>query len=246
MSRKTRVSSTTNNGGKLTALLLVASSIVIGAVIILIMSVLTRPSIDTLPESRDIFTLYDTYSMTVVVVFDEEPPIVQFMDPDGYMVDMVNIRYRPGSNFIQFFLPNAIPGVWRMAYDPLTNTEISTPYSVYMKHIFIRNFAIQVEQGEIGYMYVSFEVSADEPGEFNYELYAVFTAYDNSIADEILLVQGHGMLNENLVLGADTQEFQYMGGFMLRLTVYVQHGQAAIRDSAWLDLRLKQWDNGNF
>jgi len=246
MSGKTQSTNTANNGGKLTALLLVVSSLVIGAVIILIMYVLTRPAINALPENRDIFTLYDTYSMTVVVVFDEEPPLVQFIAPDGYMVDMESIRYRPGSNFIQFFLPNAIPGAWRMAYDPLTNTEISTPYSVYMEHIFIRNFETPSEQGEDGDFYVSFEVSADEPGEFNYELYAIFTAPDNSIADEILLARGYGMLNENLVFGVNALELQYMGGFMLRLTVYVQHRQAAIRDSAWLDLRLKQWDNGNF
>ena len=46
------------------------------------------------------------------------------------------------------------------------------------------------------------------------------------------------MLNERLSLDADADKIQDMGGFMLRLTAYVQHGQAAIRDTAWLDLRL--------
>lgn len=52
-------------------------------------------------------------------------------------------------------------------------------------------------------------------------------------------------LNEmNLTLDAvalaiSSGEIQVMGGFMLRLTVSVQHGQASIRDSAWLDFRIR-------
>ena len=48
------------------------------------------------------------------------------------------------------------------------------------------------------------------------------------------------MLNQTLNLGVDIQGVLdlEMGGFMLRLVAYVQHGQAAVRDSAWLDLRL--------
>ena len=200
----------------------------------------------SLPNSRDIFTLYDTYNMTVVVVFDEESPTVQFIAPDGGPVDMENIRYRTGGNFVQYFLPNAMPGNWQMSYDPLSNTEISTHYSVYMEHIFIKSFVAGVpETLMIGNEYAdgfniptSFEVSADQTCEFNYEIHAVFTAPDNSITDEVLLVKGYGMLNEELVLGVDVESIRDMGGFMLRLTAYVQHGQASIRDTAWLDLRL--------
>ena len=193
-----------------------------------------------LPETRDIFTLQDTYNMTVVVVFDAEQPVVQFVAPDGRLVDMDSIRYREGSNFTQFFLPNAIPGVWQMNYDPLTNTEITTPYSVYMEHIFIRDFEAQMVRNQYGQIPVSFAVSADEAGEFRYYLYAVFTAPDNSIEKEVLLSFGYGMMNELLNLGVCVEDVLAldMGGFMLRLAVYSQYGQAAIRDSAWLDLRL--------
>jgi hypothetical protein len=192
----------------------------------------------SLPETREIFTLHDTYNMTVVVVFDKEPPIVQFITPDGIHINMEDIRYRTGSNFVQYFLPNSTPGTWRMDYDPLTNTEITTPYSVYMGHIFIRDFDAQFTRDEHGNIPVSFNVSADEPGEFSYELYAVFTYPDNSIAEEIFMARGYGMLNETLGIGIDTAEIRERGGFMLRLSVYVRNGQASISDSAWLDLRL--------
>jgi len=230
-------------GKRPNALFIIVSTIGFG-MIILFAFLISNTSSHALPESRDIFTLYDTYSMTVVVVFDEEPPIVQFIAPDGNMADMESIRYRSGSNFVQYFLPNAMPGVWRMAYDPLTNTEISVPYSVYMKHIFIRYFDVSTEHDTDEDILVSFEVSADDVGVFNYVLYAVFTAPDNSIADEIMLVQGYGAFNENHVFDVCTTELYDMGGFMLRLTAYVQYGQAAIRDTAWLDMRLKHSDYG--
>ena len=125
-----------------------------------------------------------------------------------------------------------------MVYDPLSNTEISTPYSVYMAHIFIKDFEASMAMNEAGAIPVSFLVSADDPGEFRFELYAVFTASDNSIADEILLVSECGPLNELIELFVYIDELQDMGGFMMRLTAYKQHGQAAIRDTAWFDLRL--------
>ena len=240
---KTQLASKATNSakrGKYLAILIAA----ISATVIclgLLMSVNTSGN-SILPESRDIFTLYDTYNMTVVVVFDEEPPIVQFIAPDGSAVVMENIRYRPGSNFVQFFLPNAMPGVWRMDYDPLTNSEITTPYSVYMSHIFIRDFTAMMARDEAENIPVTFEVSADEPGEFRYEVHAIFTDLDNSIVEQFLLVKGYGMLNETLNLGLNTDAIQGMGGFMLRLTAYVQYGQASVQDTAWLDLRLS-WES---
>ena len=155
---------------------------------------------------------------------------------------MENIRYRPGSNFIQYFLPNAMPGNWRLYYDPLSNTEIFTHYSVYMEHIFIRSFkagrANEADKAD-RIIPISFKVSADEAGEFNYEIHAIFTAPDNSIANEVLLAMGYGMLNEELSFDVGTESIRDMGGFMLRLTAYVRHGQASIRDTAWLDLGMR-------
>jgi hypothetical protein len=110
-----------------------------------------------------------------------------------------------------------------------------------MEHIFIRDFDTQAQAAPNGSggIFISFAVSADDAGEFNYELHAVFTAPDNSITEEILLAMGYGMLNEELVLDINTKDMQEMGGFMLRLTEYVRYGQASIRDTAWLDLRTR-------
>jgi len=220
---------------------LIGLAVIFAVVIVAVVVMITQPfgGVSNLPEMREVFTLHDTYNMTVVVTFDEEPPIVQFIAPDGSYVNMDNIRYRHGSNFIQYFLPSATPGVWRMAYDPLSNSEITTPYAVYMTHIFIQNFDADIAEGRDGSIPVTFEVSADDSGEFRYELHAVFTTSNNSIADEILMVKGYGVLNEPLTLIVDVGELRGAGGFMLRLTAYVQHGQAAIRDTAWLDLRLR-------
>ena len=191
----------------------------------------------SLPESREIFTLYDTYNMTVIVTFDKEPPTIQFIAPDSGLVDMKDIRYKLDNNFIQYFLPNTIPGIWQMAYDPLSNTEISSHYSVYMAHIFINDFSVEIVDVKNNGILLSFEVSSDKPDEFRYELYAVFMEFDNGIVDERLLIQGYGALNELTALAVFVDEYNVESGFMLRLSASVQHGQAAIVDTAWLDLR---------
>ena len=226
----------------LAVLIVAISAVVVSLGIVIALSFPTSAD-PILPESRDVFTLNDSYNMTVVVVFDEERPIVQFVAPDGTLSDMANIRYRPGSNFTQYFLPGAMPGVWSMNYDPLSNTEISTPYSVYMNHIFIKGFNADMMRAENGLIPVSFEVSADDAGAFGYEIHAIFTAPDNSIISEILLLIGNGSLNEAIHTAVDTNEIQCPEGFMLRLTTYVQHGQASVQDTAWLDLRLTPISN---
>jgi len=198
----------------------------------------TSQELPMLPNTRELFTLEHTYNMTVLVVFDEEMPDVEFVMPDGTALDTSTIRYRPGSNFTQFFFPNAEVGTWTMNYDPLSNTEITTPYSVYMEQIFVRDFAAE----EIGSdLLVFFMVSADEIGGFDYNLYAVFTAADNSTAKEVVLLNGNGVLNEMLYTTVDLSTLNDRRSFLLRLEVATQHGQAAIHDSAWLDLRLAQW-----
>ena len=215
-------------------LVLAVISIGLGTAIFLSAS---RADNHSLPESREIFTLYDTYNMTVIVAFDEEPPTVQLITPDNGLVDMKDIRYKLDNNFIQYFLPNATPGTWHMAYDPLSNTEISTHYSVYMAHIFINNFSMKIADVKNNEIPLSFEVSSDKSGEFRYELYAVFMELDNGIVGERLLVQGYGALNELIALAVFIDEHNAESGFMLRLSASVQHGQAAIMDTAWLDLR---------
>ena len=179
MDLKNKMPNMAKSKGHLAVITTAVAFVIIGLAVLLSQNISVN---SPLPQSRDIFTLYDTYNMTVVVVFDEEPPLVQFIAPDGRLTDMENIRYRNGSNFTQYFLPNAMPGTWRMAYDPLTNTEITTPYSVYMESIFIRSF----EAGSIrsGIIPVTFEVSADDAGDYaQLNIMLINRKYSRSIAE---------------------------------------------------------------
>ena len=185
------------------------------------------------PESRELFTLYEYSNVTFVVVFDREPPVVQIVSPDGNKVDMENVRHRHGSNFIQYFLPSSMPGTWLLAYNPLSNINITSPYFVYTEHIMIMDFEAHWFADEHGNIPVSFWVSADEHGDFTYTLYSVFTAQDNSIEEKILLTQGEDFLNNRIELYVNISDLLDRGGFMLRLTVY--YGE--IQDTSWFDLR---------
>ena len=79
-------------GKNRTMLAAAIGAVVIGLGILIALTISVNSTNHSLPENRDIFTLYNAYNMTVVVVFDEEPPIVQFISPDGNSVDMDNIR----------------------------------------------------------------------------------------------------------------------------------------------------------
>lgn len=188
-----------------------------------------------LPYSREVFSLDAEYNMTVLVVFDEEVPDVEFVKPDGTILVTESLRQRPGGNFIQFFFPQAAPGTWTMNYDALTNTEITTPYSVYMEQIFIYGFEVIERSRE--QISLAFGISADEDWLVYYEIYVEFTAPDNSTTDEVLLASGTDMLNQIIERQLDITELDGRGGFLIRLFVTKQHGQAAIHDTAWLDLR---------
>ena len=193
----------------------------------------------TYENVRDLFTLVSPYNMTVLVVFDVEPPNVQFYDPTGQPIDMQSLRYRPGSNFTQYFFPHAQVGTWTMSYDLLGNTEVTTPYSVYMEHIFIRDFSVQSDFTN-QLLDVTFTVSSDSNEAFDYTVYAEFTDDDNYVIETMLLFEGQGTLNELTSATVDFAKLEGMGGFMVRLAASVQHGQAAIQDTAWYDLRLVQ------
>jgi len=184
--------------------------------------------------SRDIFTLYSQYNITVVIQFEEEMPNVQFVNPQGNKIDMSEIRYRHGGNFIQYFIPNAAIGTWSMLYD--TNEEIITKYSVYMNHMFIHTFTASANLNAYDYMPFSLIVSSDENIEFEYQIHAVFTDEYNEIVEEILLVRGFWLANQELLIDADVSRL-VSNGFMVRATAEVRHGQALVTDTAWQDLR---------
>ena len=178
----------------------------------------------------EITELQELTNITVIAVFDiEETPSIQFISPDGNYVDMRNIRYRKGSNFIQYFLPHTATGVWKVAYD---QANINFVYEVYEEHIFIRDFWANRTEDEYGQIPASFFVSSDDTTTFVYRIYGVVTAPDNSIDEKTLLLSGVGITNQLI-----TKEFcvaSMQGGFMLLLEV----NQDGLEDSAWMDLRL--------
>ena len=214
----------------------------------------TQNNNDTsLTKTREVFTLHETpynipsgalhgnHNITMIVLFDAEPPIIQIISPSGDYKDMNTVRYRIDSNFIQYFLPNAQVGTWAINYNLLSNADITVLYFDYEEQIFIQDFQAQTMANEQGNKPISFMVSADETRQFSYFIYAVFTAEDNSIESEVLLEVGNGYSNQTHDITVNLQPIQDMGGFMLRLTVQVEHENSAqgyIEYTSWQDFRV--------
>ena len=70
---KTRIMETAKNNKLVIGFIITLNIVAVGICILISVTFSTIPS---LPNNRNIFTLHDTYNMTVVVVFDEELPIV--------------------------------------------------------------------------------------------------------------------------------------------------------------------------
>jgi len=182
-----------------------------------------------------VFSLDAESNITALVIFDDEMPDVEFIRPDGTVLEAENLRQRSGGNFTQFFFPQASPGTWTMKYDTLSNTEITTTYSAYVEHIFIYNFDVVEHNNER--ISLTFGVSADDSGTVHYEIHAEFTGPDNITTDEVLITNGEGTLNQIIERQLDIAELAERGGFLIRLSVTTQNGQEPAHDIAWLDLR---------
>ena len=186
-----------------------------------------------LPYEREIFEIYQMDNISMIISFDmyNAPPVIQIVNPEGVSIDMNRIRKRIGSNFKQYFIPDAIPGKWKMRYNP-NESDINVVYISYDTHIFIRDFWANRTKTENGKIPATFYVSSDKNSAFEYTLYAVVTAEDNSIEKQIMLTSGVYETNSMLQQELDIGELE--PGFMLLLEVY----QDGMTDTAWKDLRM--------
>jgi len=83
---------------------------------------------------------------------------------------------------------------------------------------------------------VSFEITADEAGEFAYMLYAVLNNQNEGMPDELLLARGYGMLDQILNLNVYIGHILGSEEIILRLVaISMEHSYESAQDTAWLE-----------
>ena len=94
----------------------------------------------TANETKDLFTLDQSYNMAVSILFDKEKPDVSFINPAGAVIGGDSLTYEEGDGWIQYYIPNAMSGAWKITYDKKSNTTFEIGYSSYMNPISISSF----------------------------------------------------------------------------------------------------------
>ena len=181
-------------------------------------------------ETKDIFTLDSTYNMAVSILFDKEMPVVSFTAPDGTIFNDSSLRSDSGEDWVQYYIPKAMPGTWQITYDKLSNTRFDVHYSSYMNAISISEFTIgTVNQG---YIPAKFLVQSEEAGAYQYQIYAVITDDNGAVVGEKLLTEGSANPGEIVERDISIRDLQNYSEYKLRLDVWQKEGVEESYDSS--------------
>lgn len=180
-------------------------------------------------ETKEVFTLDQSYHMAVSILFDKEKPIVTFTAPDGAVIKGSSLRSDSGDDWVQYYIPNAAPGTWMITYDKLSNTKFEINYSSYMDTISISDFSF----GEINgnYLPVSFNVTSVSEQNYQYKVFAVITDENDSVIGERLLMEGLADLNQVISNDINIGDLSDYNNYKLRLDVWQKYGVEEAYDS---------------
>ena len=202
---------------------------VITVFVILILSI-SYVMVAAASETKDLFTLDSAYNMTISILFDKEMPNVSFTAPDGTVYEGSSLSSDSGDNWVQYYIPNAMPGTWKISYDKLSNTQFEVYYSSYMNAISISKFTVgSVDEG---YIPVQFLVESEGTGMYEYQIFAVITDENGSILGEKLLMEGSADLGEIAERDVNVRDLQDHADYKLRLDVWQREGVEETHDSS--------------
>ena len=143
----------------------------------------------------DIFYIEDVRNMAVTIYYDSEKPEVSFIAPDETVYFEADLVVETDDNVICYYIPGAMIGQWRIDYDKKTNTELDVNWSPYSNQISITRLDF-TPVGPDNRTELSFEVSCDVEGSFNYVIYAAIVDDDEFIGGQKEVISGTGQLNQ--------------------------------------------------
>ncbi len=184
-------------------------------------------------ETKEIFTIDRSYNMAVSILFDKEMPVVSFTAPDGTVIDGSSLSSDSGEDWVQFYIPDAAPGIWMITYDRLSNTEFEINYSSYMDSITIEEFSFGELNGN--YLPATFTVRSESDQSYRFEIYAVITDNQDRVIGERLLLDGWAEMNQTRTDDVYIGDLADYGSYKLRLDVWQKDGVEEAFDSIIAD-----------
>lgn len=179
-------------------------------------------------KTKDLFTIDRTYHMAVSILFDQEKPAVSFTAPDGTVIDGTSLRSDSGDDWVQYYIPDADAGTWKITYDQKSNSKFEVNYSSYMDSIAIDDFWFDITDKDNVSAHFTVTGSASEICQW--QIYAVVME-DETVVGERLLTEGSAALgdavNHNVYIG-DLVDYP---NYHLRLDVWQKNGVEEVYDT---------------
>lgn len=184
-------------------------------------------------ETKDIFTLDGTYNIAVSILFDKEKPEVSFTAPNGRVYGGASLRSDSGDGWVQYYIPNAIPGTWQITYDKLSNTRFEISYFSYLNPLSVTEFSMGAVDGD--YIPVRFAAQSEADGNYQYKLYAVIIDDNGVLLGEQELADGIAKTGDVVKRDVYIGNLQNYSNYTLRLDIWQKTGVEETYDSAIAD-----------
>lgn len=180
------------------------------------------------PQEKELFKLEESYNMAVSILFDKELPDVSFLAPDQKLYDAYSFKHEKGEDWVQFYIPKAAVGQWKIRYDKKSNTRCEISYSSYMDEISIENF--RFDKPVEDRLPVRFQVNGASSLTYQWKVYAV-VMQDERVVGELLLAEGEDRSGEKVERDISIERLSDYENYRLRLDAWQREGVEEIYDS---------------
>ena len=181
-------------------------------------------------ETKDLFTLDNNYNMAVSILFDKENPTVSFVSPDGSLIAGTSLEHEGGEDWVQYYIPKAAKGKWKINYDKKSNSDFEISYSSYMD-----TSINELSFGEVKgtFLPIKFTVTSSADQKYEYIVYAVKT--DDEWSTENVMAEGSADVNKATNLDVSIGDLVDSCEYKIRLDIWQQQGVEEAYDSVITD-----------
>lgn len=166
--------------------------------------------------SETTITLDGNYNIAITVYYDVAEPSMFFTAPNGSIIMTSSLTSISGEGYVQYYIPNAQAGNWRISYDKGSNTKLDIYYSSYIEPLNIDKFEFSPIDN---YLFTTFTVSSADTSSYEYAIYAVVKNGDGTIEGERLLDEGTSYPGISVLKNVYIDSLANYDNYYLRLDV---------------------------
>jgi len=203
----------------------------ISIILILTLSCIMGFVITSYAEEKtvDVFNISEKQHMMVNVLYTNGVPSVKFIAPNGseYADNAISegkMRKENDGSAVVFYIPNAMPGQWKMVYDQGANTELEITWAPYGEEISITEFSYEKDGSDN--LSVTFNATYIDDSRYDYTITAVSVNESGVVTSGRVIKTGSAYANskDNQKVNVNLQTLSSNENYYLKLAVSVDLG----------------------